>query len=51
MLKGMDLDQLLGVAVDRLRAVSAARGDVPPAKLRSIEFQIVPVPRSLPGGR
>ena len=46
MLKGMDLDQLLGVAVDRLRALNAARGDIPPAKPRSIAFQLVPIPRA-----
>ncbi len=51
MLKGMDLEQVLGVAIERLRAVTAARGDVAPAKpARSINFQLVPVPGALNGG-
>jgi hypothetical protein len=51
MLGRMDLDQVLGVAIDRLRAVNAARGDIGnEQKPRSIAFQLVPVPRALNGG-
>jgi hypothetical protein len=51
MLRGMDLDQVLTVAVERLRAASAARGDVAKEQLpRAINFQMVPVPRALTGG-
>jgi len=51
MLRGMDLDQLLGVAIDRLQAVNAVRGDVANAERpQSINFRMVPLPRALTGG-
>ena len=51
MVRGMDLDQLLGVAVERLRAVTTARGEtVPTEPPRSINIPMVPIPRGLNGG-
>jgi hypothetical protein len=50
-LRGMDLDQLLGVAVNRLEAMSAARGEAANTERpQSINFHMVPLPRALMGG-
>lgn len=47
----MDLNQLLDVAIARLRALNASNSNAPPTPSRGVSFPLVPVPHVNGGDR
>ncbi len=47
----MDLNQLLDVAIARLRVLNASNSNAPPTPSRGVSFPLVPVPHANGGDR